>query len=172
MVEYTRFGKSSRSLQMSFIGDKKKKQNSECANTGRLRSADLDLQPMPPKTSDLDSSGPFLHSQESDDDATREFDCSNYDSCLSTSAALNWHDFTCSSCDGTINESLLSLAKSAAYFDPLLNHLGVKRSNGSPTISGTKSSLSGKSQMSREGKDRKSLHRVALRLLSKNGTTD
>ena len=37
----------------------------------------------------------------------REFDCPQYDTCLSLTAALNWESFSCADCCGELNEQLL-----------------------------------------------------------------
>ena len=37
----------------------------------------------------------------------RNYDCANYDTCLSLAAALDWASFRCSGCNGCVNEKLL-----------------------------------------------------------------
>ncbi len=37
----------------------------------------------------------------------RQFDCSEYDTCLSLTAALNWESFSCAGCCGELNQQLL-----------------------------------------------------------------
>lgn len=36
----------------------------------------------------------------------RNLDCENYDECLELAIALNWQTFSCSGCNGTVNENL------------------------------------------------------------------
>ncbi len=47
----------------------------------------------------------------------RNYGCANYDTCLDLAAALNWASFTCGSCRGTINESLMWRARHATRKD-------------------------------------------------------
>lgn len=37
----------------------------------------------------------------------RQYDCSNYSTCLGLAAALDWNSFSCTSCSGSVNEKLL-----------------------------------------------------------------
>ena len=50
----------------------------------------------------------------------RNFDCSNYDRCLSLAAALDWRSFTCDGCNFEINEQLIWRAQSKLREDPKL----------------------------------------------------
>ncbi len=66
----------------------------------------------------------------------RKYDCSNYETCLELAAALNWDNFTCSSCNSSINESLLWRARQEVRKDKVagticenLPQIGVHNSN-------------------------------------------
>jgi hypothetical protein len=166
MVEYADSNTCSRNLLMGIFGDKKKK----IVDTASAGAADEHIRVAPSvETGDNSlSAGPLPYNQnaDTDADAVRQFDCHNYDSCLSTSAALNWQDFTCQSCDGTIDDSLLALAKSAAYFDPVLSHLGVKHAG--LVLSRNKQA----SAEQRSNQDTAGLNRPNLKLVGKTETPD
>lgn len=53
----------------------------------------------------------------------RNFDCPNYEGCLSLCATLNWDSFTCENCPGLINRNLMLKAhqkrKACTEFFPL-----------------------------------------------------
>jgi hypothetical protein len=53
----------------------------------------------------------------------RQFNCSNYNNCLSLAAALNWDSFSCKGCSGTIDQTILWRAKAASKKDPSLHKL-------------------------------------------------
>jgi len=53
----------------------------------------------------------------------RHFDCENYETCLSLTAALNWQSFTCAGCDGTVDPVLLKKAERALHADRFLEPL-------------------------------------------------
>jgi hypothetical protein len=53
----------------------------------------------------------------------REFDCPNYETCLSLSAALNWGSFTCKNCCGEVNGQLLWRARQILRKDRELSNL-------------------------------------------------
>jgi hypothetical protein len=48
----------------------------------------------------------------------RRYDCHNYQVCLDVAAALDWENFTCSSCNGQVDKRLLWRAKHAQRRDP------------------------------------------------------
>lgn len=41
----------------------------------------------------------------------RNFDCPNYEGCLSLSATMNWDSFTCENCPGLMNRNLIIRAE-------------------------------------------------------------
>lgn len=41
----------------------------------------------------------------------RRYECQNYDGCLDLAAALNWTSFTCTGCDGSIDQHLAHRAQ-------------------------------------------------------------
>jgi hypothetical protein len=43
----------------------------------------------------------------------RQYDCEHYDTCLSLAAALDWKSFSCSGCNGCVNQQLLWRANHA-----------------------------------------------------------
>lgn len=53
----------------------------------------------------------------------REFDCANYESCLSLAAALDWDSFSCANCNGRMNSQLLWRAHHRLKFDDELARL-------------------------------------------------
>ena len=50
----------------------------------------------------------------------RRYACAHYETCLDLGAALNWENFTCSSCCGEINESLYWRAHQAMKKDKMV----------------------------------------------------
>jgi hypothetical protein len=48
----------------------------------------------------------------------RRYECENYQICLDIAAALDWENFTCSSCNGQVDKRLLWRAKHAQRRDP------------------------------------------------------
>jgi hypothetical protein len=53
----------------------------------------------------------------------RKYDCPHYDSCLGLAAALDWPSFTCSGCDGRINQQLIWRAHHHLRSNPGLSAL-------------------------------------------------
>ena len=58
-----------------------------------------------------------------EDSPFRNFDCSNYNKCLSLAAALDWDSFTCEGCNLEINEQLIWRAHHRLRSDPYLARL-------------------------------------------------
>jgi len=53
----------------------------------------------------------------------RRYSCRHYDGCLNLAAALNWDNFTCRGCSGTVNQSLLWRAHQAMRRDDIADRL-------------------------------------------------
>ena len=47
----------------------------------------------------------------------RQYDCSNYETCLDLAAALDWESFSCNGCCGKINECLVWQAHQVEKYD-------------------------------------------------------
>ena len=94
--------------------------------------------PLPAENSDsLNTSlSPKQHPPQS---ISRDFDCDNYDTCLSLSAALNWNSFSCENCCGCVNKQLLWRAHQEARGDkdlaPLYNLPSIKTVSSKPAPS-------------------------------------
>lgn len=50
----------------------------------------------------------------------RNFDCAQYNTCLTLSAALNWKSFTCAGCSGRVNQQLVWRARQCIRQDKSL----------------------------------------------------
>jgi hypothetical protein len=59
------------------------------------------------------------------DGPDRNFACENYNSCLSLAAALNWESFSCTGCNGIIDETIRWRAKVESKRDTTLRQLCV-----------------------------------------------
>ena len=53
----------------------------------------------------------------------RNYDCTNYETCLGLAAALDWKSFTCCGCCGTVNQQLLWRAHHRIRNNPSLSKL-------------------------------------------------
>lgn len=54
---------------------------------------------------------------------TRNYDCANYDTCLSIAGGLDWDDFTCRGCVGEVNQSLYWQIRQAQRKDSLVKEI-------------------------------------------------
>jgi hypothetical protein len=57
---------------------------------------------------------------QTDIEEIRNYDCSNYSNCFALVAALNWDGFTCSGCEGELNQQLLWRAQGECAKDETL----------------------------------------------------
>jgi len=53
----------------------------------------------------------------------RRYSCAHYDACLNLAAALNWDNFTCRGCCGSVDQSLLWRAHQAKRRDEIAGRL-------------------------------------------------
>lgn len=56
-------------------------------------------------------------------DHFRNYDCNNYDTCLSLAAALDWDSFHCCECTGVIDSAILWQARQAQRRDKVVNRI-------------------------------------------------
>lgn len=53
----------------------------------------------------------------------RNYDCKNYEECLTLAAAMNWESYTCTGCCGEVNASLCWQAHHAQRKDELVQKI-------------------------------------------------
>lgn len=93
-------------------------QEEKCRTSAYPESGELPPWPNTAKTSTL---RPALTSSARDAPVAapfRRYECENYQVCLDVAAALDWENFTCSSCNGQVDRRLLWRAKHAQRRDP------------------------------------------------------
>jgi len=75
---------------------------------------------------DQPNKGPFRlfeQDSESSEDPFRNYDCDNYQNCLSLAAGLDWDGFKCDGCQGQIQESLYWQVRQAQKKDQLVKEI-------------------------------------------------